>query len=66
MRWKNASIGAPKPKLIIITPSCLNVESAMIFFISHSVMALSPAINAVSVAIMMRILLKRVVAERVG
>lgn len=39
------------PILIIISPSCLSVDSAIIFFISHSVIALRPAINIVVVPI---------------
>lgn len=31
----------------IITPSCLRVDKAIIFFISHSAMALAPAISIV-------------------
>lgn len=55
IKWKNARKGASKPSLTIITPSCLKVERAIIFFISHSVMALSPAIKEVNVAIIKRI-----------
>lgn len=40
-----------KPILVIIIPSCLSVDRAMIFFISHSDVALSPAINIVHTAI---------------
>lgn len=40
----------PRPKLVIIMPSCLRVERAMIFFISHSVAALIPAISMVDTA----------------
>lgn len=49
--WKNVSLGRLKPSLVIIMPSCLRVDSAIIFFISHSVVALSPAINIVHTAI---------------
>jgi hypothetical protein len=56
-RWKNANVGAPKPKLIIITPSWLKVDRAIIFFMSHSVIALIPAIRVVSVAIIINTLL---------
>ena len=38
-----------------MTPSCLRVDRAMIFFISHSVVALSPAISVVNVAKMRRV-----------
>lgn len=51
MRWKKPNKGDPKPILTIITPSWLNVDRAMIFFMSHSVFALSPAIRHVKVAI---------------
>lgn len=39
------------PILIIIRPNCLRVERAIIFFISHSVVALRPAMNIVVVPI---------------
>lgn len=48
------NIGIFIARLIIITPSCLRVESAMIFFMSHSVVALRPAISVVSVAMISR------------
>ena len=47
-----------KPILVIIIPSCLSVDRAMIFFISHSDVALSPAINIVQTAINRMIELK--------
>lgn len=53
--WKNARLGMSIPMLIIIKPSCLSVDKAMIFFISHSVVALRPAINMVMV-LMIRII----------
>jgi hypothetical protein len=34
----------------IIIPSCLSVDKAIIFFMSHSVVALSPAIKVVDTA----------------
>lgn len=49
--WKNARFGIFIPMLIIIRPSWLRVERAIIFFISHSVIALRPAINMVVVPI---------------
>lgn len=49
--WKNARFGMFIPILIIIRPSCLRVDRAMIFFMSHSVVALRPAINIVVVPI---------------
>lgn len=52
--WKNARLGISIPMLIIIKPSCLSVDKAMIFFMSHSVVALRPAINMVMV-LMIRI-----------
>lgn len=39
------------PKLVIIIPNWLRVDKAIIFFASHSVVALSPAINIVETAI---------------
>lgn len=44
--------------LVIIIPNCLNVDKAMIFFISHSDVALSPAMNIVHTAINKMIELK--------
>jgi hypothetical protein len=49
--WKKASLGAFRPILVIIIPSCLRVDRAIIFFMSHSVVALNPAINIVQTAI---------------
>jgi hypothetical protein len=46
----NAICGNPRPILVIIIPSCLNVDRAIIFFISHSVVALMPAIIIVDTA----------------
>lgn len=40
-------MGAPIARLTIITPNCLSVDRAMIFFISHSVIAARPAISVV-------------------
>lgn len=44
-------MGFPRPNAAIITPSCLRVERAIIFFISHSPIALYPAISIVIDAI---------------
>ena len=46
-KWKKANIGKPIPNVIIISPNCLNVDKAIIFFISISPIALTPAINIV-------------------
>lgn len=46
-----AIIGIPNPSAHIIIPSCLRVDKAIIFFISHSVEALIPAISIVDTAI---------------
>jgi hypothetical protein len=48
--WKNAKDGIFNPILVIIIPSCLKVDKAIIFFMSHSVVALNPAINMVVTA----------------
>lgn len=47
--WKNANLGMCIPILIIIRPSWLKVDRAIIFFISHSEIALNPAMNIVDV-----------------
>lgn len=47
-RWKNARRGKFSPIAAIITPSWLNVERAMIFLRSHSIIATDPAISIVS------------------
>jgi len=47
-----------KPILVIIIPNWLKVERAMIFFISHSEVALKPAISIVDTAINRIIVLK--------
>ena len=54
IRWKNLNIGSDKASAPIMTPSWLRVDSAMIFFISHSNNADIPAINIVIVAIISR------------
>lgn len=50
-------MGRPSPSAAIITPSCLRVERAIIFFISHSVRALMPVINIVVTAIISKVIL---------
>jgi hypothetical protein len=55
--WKNAKLGILRPSLVIIIPSWLSVDRAIIFFMSHSVMALSPAISIVVTAISNKIML---------
>ena len=55
--WKYARFIRPRPRLVIIIPNCLRVDSAMIFFMSHSVVALRPAITIVDTATNSRILL---------
>lgn len=55
--WNRAIFGAPRASLVIITPSCLSVDNAIIFFISHSVEALIPAINMVDTAKNIKMLL---------
>lgn len=54
----NAICGKPRPILVIIIPSCLRVDRAIIFFMSHSVVALIPAIIIVDTATNRIILLK--------
>lgn len=50
IRWKNANRGAFMASLTIITPNWLSVERAIIFFMSHSVIAERPAISVVRTA----------------
>lgn len=66
MRWNRARFGRFRPRLAIITPSCLKVDRAMIFFMSDSSMADKPAINMVRDAIRSMNGLKRGVRDRVG
>lgn len=54
MRWKNVNMGAAKASLIIIIPSWLRVERAIIFFMSFSTIAARPAIRVVVVEIIRR------------
>lgn len=53
-RWKRVKEGIPSAKLIIIKPNCLNVERAITFFMSISVIADNPAISIVREAIISR------------
>jgi hypothetical protein len=62
--WKKARFGMCIPILIIIRPNCLSVDKAIIFFMSHSVIALSPAMNIVVVPIVRIIILKSVEVDR--
>jgi len=48
--WKNAKAGILRPMLVIIIPNWLSVDKAIIFFMSHSDVALRPAINIVVTA----------------
>jgi len=50
-RWNRARRGILRAILLIMTPSCLRVESAIIFLRSHSANAFIPAINIVKVAV---------------
>lgn len=47
----NAIIGRFNPRLVTIIPSCLSVDNAIIFFMSHSVIAENLAINIVDTPI---------------
>jgi hypothetical protein len=49
--WMNAIVGKFSPNLVTIIPSCLKVDSAIIFFISHSVIAENLAISIVDTPI---------------
>jgi hypothetical protein len=49
--WKVAKFGSPRPRAVIIIPSWLKVDRAIIFFISHSVVAPIPAIIVVDTPI---------------
>lgn len=52
--------------LNIITPSCLRVDKAIIFFMSISVIAIIPAISIVTEAVRRRNLLKKGDLDKVG
>lgn len=55
----------PSPMVaIIIIPNCLSVDRAIIFFMSHSVMALNPAIVVVDTAFLIIIKLMNFAAQR--
>ena len=54
------------PSLAIITPSCLRVDSAIIFFMSDSVMADKPAMNIVREATRRSLWWKYLTDDRVG
>lgn len=47
IRWKSASDGKFMASLVIITLSCLNVDNAITFFMSYSIVADNPDINIV-------------------
>lgn len=64
--WNIAMLGSPKPIAVIIIPSCLSVDSAIIFFMSHSVVALIPAISIVHTAINRMVKLKAFSVDRNG
>lgn len=49
--WMNAIVGRSNPRHVTIIPSCLRVDSAIIFFISHSVIAENLAISIVETPI---------------
>ena len=53
--WKNAKFGIFSPKHVVIRPSCLNVDKAIIFFISFSYIALIPVIKVVRMPHVIRI-----------
>lgn len=65
-RWKSAKVLSPKPSLIIISPSCLRVDRAMIFFRSVSRQATVPAMNLVIIPVMSSLLPNHLVKESVG
>jgi hypothetical protein len=64
--WKKAKLGIFRPNLVIIMPSWLRVDRAIIFFMSHSVMALIPAMIIVVTATRSRIVLNAVIECRNG
>jgi len=49
IKWKKAIEGMFKARVNIISATCLRVDKAIIFFISHSAMALALAISMVIV-----------------
>ena len=64
IKWKNAREVRLRPRLAIMTPSWDNVDKAIIFFISHSMIAAIPAINIVRDAIIRSVLLKKGIDEK--
>jgi hypothetical protein len=58
IRWKNAISGRPSAMVNIIMATCLRVDKAIIFFMSHSAMALALAISIVIEAITSKNVLK--------
>lgn len=64
--WKKARLTMPRPIAAIIIPSCLKVDRAIIFFMSHSVIALRPAIVVVDTATSRRNWLNRASVLRNG
>lgn len=50
VKWKKARAGIARARLAIITPSCLRVDRAIIFFMSVSASAFNLAMVIVSVA----------------
>lgn len=66
IKWKKAKFGRFRAMVEIITPSWLRVDSAIIFFRSHSTIAAIPAINIVQDAIISRKGENRGIAERIG
>lgn len=65
-RWKRAREGRARPRLAIITPSCLSVDKAIIFFMSDSNIADRPAIDMVRDAVRRRSVWKFFVRDREG
>jgi hypothetical protein len=58
IKWKKAISGIFILRVNIIKATCLRVDNAIIFFISHSAIALNLAINIVRHEIIIKILLK--------
>lgn len=65
-RWNRARDGRARPRLAIITPSWLRVDRAIIFFMSDSNIADSPAINIVRDAVRSKRVWKFFVIESAG
>lgn len=65
-RCRVARVGMLRAIVATISPSCLRVERAMIFFRSHSTMADSPAINIVAEAVKSNIGLRSGTLDIVG